>query len=156
MEALKKALVIFYIFLLGVSWLQLVWFFGYPSIGGFILTPSAHPYIPPLSMVLTVPDSTCEGWSVKLVDAQFFGLRLTIPVVHYFQRFNGRVYESYNYYVLGDVAGYFRALLWPTWVSTPYSGTCAARVVAVVPTPVVVLSFLALTIKLWYKGRRVW
>ena len=156
MEWLKKALVIFYIFLLGVSWLQLVWFFGYPSIGGFVLTPSAHPYIAPFSMVLTVPSNSCEGWSVKLVDAQFYGVRLSIPVVHYFQRVGNTVYETFNYYVLGDVPGYFYALVSPKWVAVPYTGSCAARVVAVVPTPIVILSFLALTIKLWYKGKRVW
>jgi hypothetical protein len=74
MSALRKAVVLIYLAFLGFSWLQLIWFFGYPSVGGFVLTPSAHPYIPPFSVVITKPSNECNGWAVKLVPVKWLGL----------------------------------------------------------------------------------
>lgn len=154
----RKLTVFVYLIFLGISWLQLTWFFGYPSVGGFVLTPSAHPYIPPLSLVITVPsEGTCEGWAVKLVKANFYGADIYLPVVHYFTKAGSLTYEVFNYYPFGDVVGYFRALLFPKWVATPYNGTCVAKVVFIIPAPVVILiTIIALTTRLYLGLKRIW
>jgi hypothetical protein len=69
--AVRKAIVLFYLGILGFAWLQLLWFLGLPAPGGLVLTPSASPYIPPLSLVITAPANTCEGWSIKAFQASF-------------------------------------------------------------------------------------
>ena len=153
----RKLAVFVYLILLGISWLQLTWFFGYPSVGGFVLTPSAHPYIPPLSLVITVPSNTCEGWAVKLVKANFYGVDMYLPVVHYFTKAGSITYEVFNYYQFGDVVGYFRALLFPQWAAVPYNGTCVAKVVFIIPTAVVILiTIIALTTRLYLGLKRIW
>ena len=162
MTALRKAVVIIYLVFLGVSWLQLAWFFGYPSVGGFVLTPSAHPYIPPFSLVVTKPSTECSGWAVKLVDVNWMGFKLHLPVVHYFAKVGRTTYEYFNYYVITDnvwdnLASYFHRLIEPKWVATQYHGQCVAEVVGVVPTPLVIIVMaVALTTTIYYAGKRIW
>jgi len=162
MSALRKAVVLIYLAFLGLSWLQLVWFFGYPSIGGFVLTPSAHPYIPPLSVVITKPSSECNGWAVKFTEVSWFGTKLYLPIVHYFAKVGHNTYEYFNYYVLTDniqanIVNYFYRLLDPRWVALQYNGQCVAEVVTVVPTPIViVIMAIALSTAIYYGGKRVW
>lgn len=162
MTAWRKAVVLIYLAFLGFSWLQLVWFFGYPSVGGFVLTPSAHPYIPPLSVVVTKPSTECNGWAVKLVDVNWLGFRMYLPIVHYFARVGSVTYEYFNYYVITDkvwdnLANYFYRLIDPRWVAIQYNGQCVAEVVAVVPAPVViVIMAVALSTSIYYGARRVW
>lgn len=162
MNALRKALVLIYLAFLGISWLQLVWFFGYPSIGGFVLTPSAHPYIPPLSIVITKPSNECNGWAVKLTEVSWLGFKLYTPVVHYFAKVGHNTYEYFNYYVLTDniqenIANYFYRLLDPKWVAVQYNGQCVAEVIGVVPAPIVIIVMaVALTTAIYYAGKRIW
>jgi len=155
----RKTVVLIYLVFLGFSWVQFMWFFGVPTIGGFVLTPSAHPYIPPFSLVITKPNvGACEGWSVKLVNGQFFGMKVYLPVVHYFARVGSVTYEYFNYYVpSANLYDYVVRIIDPKWVAIPYSGKCVAEVVAVVPTPVVLfIMIVALVTKIYYRGRRVW
>ncbi len=162
MTAWRKAVVIIYLAFLGFSWLQLTWFLGYPSIGGFVLTPSAHPYIPPFSLVVTKPSNACDGWAVKMVPIKWMGLDLYLPVVHYFVRTGSVTYEYFNFYVLTDnmwenLKNYFYRIVDPKWVAVQYNGQCVAEVVAVVPAPVVILVMaIALTTTIYYGGKRVW
>jgi hypothetical protein len=164
MTALRKALVIIYLSFLGLSWLQLIWFFGYPSVGGFVLTPSAHPYIPPFSVVITRPsaDMVCNGWAVKMVAVNWMGFKMHLPVVHYFARVGHTTYEYFNYYMITDnvwnnLANYFYRIVDPKWVAMQYNGPCVADVVAVVPTPIVIIVMaVALTTTIYYRGKRVW
>lgn len=131
--------------------------------GGFVLTPSAHPYIPPLSLVVAIPGG-CDGWCVKLEKVRWLSYEIYVPIVHYFAEVNGRLYEYYNYYTLSDsvfdnVANYFYRLVYPKWVAMPLDdpNKLAARVVLVVPAPVVLfVMIVALATKLYYGGRRVW
>jgi hypothetical protein len=162
MTAWRKAVVIIYLALLGMSWLQLVWFFGHVSVGGFVLTPSAHPYIPPLSVVITKPSTECNGWAVKLVDVNWMGFKLYLPIVHYFSKVGHTTYEYFNYYVISDnvwdnLKNYFYRLIEPRWVAIQYNGQCVAEVVAVIPTPIVIiLMAIALTTTIYYAGKRIW
>jgi hypothetical protein len=162
MTAWRKAVVLIYLAFLGFSWLQLVWFFGYPSIGGFVLTPSAHPYIPPLSLIVVKPSDACNGWAVKLIEVSWMGMKLYLPVVHYFAKVGSVTYEYFNYYVLTDnvrdnIVNYFYRIVDPKWVAMPYYGECVAEVVAVVPSPIVIIIMaVALTTAIYYKGKRVW
>jgi len=162
MSALRKALVLIYLAFLGISWLQLVWFFGYPSIGGFVLTPSAHPYIPPLSVVITKPSNECNGWAVKLTEVSWLGIKLYMPIVHYFAKVGHNTYEYFNYYVLTDnvqenIVNYFYRLLDPKWVAMQYNGQCVAEVIGVVPAPIVIIIMaVALTTAIYYAGKRIW
>jgi len=162
MSALRKALVLIYLAFLGISWLQLVWFFGYPSIGGFVLTPSAHPYIPPLSVVITKPSNECNGWAVKLTEVSWLGIKLYMPIVHYFAKVGHNTYEYFNYYVLTDnvqenIVNYFYRLLDPKWVAMQYNGQCVAEVIGVVPAPIVIIVMaVALTTAIYYAGKRIW
>lgn len=162
MTALRKAVVLIYLVFLGFSWLQLMWFFGYPSVGGFVLTPSSHPFIPPFSLVVVKPSNTCNGWAVKFIEVSFFGSKLYLPVVHYFARVGSTTYEYFNYYALTDnvwnnVVSYFYRLVDPKWVAMQYNGQCVAEVVAVVPAPIVIIIMVvALTTAIYYRGKRVW
>jgi len=162
MSALRKALVLIYLSFLGFSWLQLMWFFGYPSVGGFVLTPSAHPYIPPLSLVIVKPSNECNGWAVKLVEVNWMGVKLYLPVVHYFAKVGSVTFEYFNYYVLTDnvwtnVVNYFYRIIDPRWVGMQYNGQCVAEVVAVIPAPIVIIVMaVALTTAIYYGAKRVW
>ncbi|AAU25965.1 hypothetical protein TTSV1_gp15 [Thermoproteus tenax spherical virus 1] len=158
-EALKKLLIIFYLIILGFSWLQLPWFFGITSVGGLVLTPSSYPYIPPLSLIVTVPTNTCEGWSVYFVNGTWLGLfEIHVPVVHYFsgryEIFNMRA--SFGSSVLDNIKHYIEALIWPEMAAVPYNHSCAARVIFIIPSPIVLISFAALGYHIYYRFRRVW
>jgi hypothetical protein len=90
------------------------------------------------------------------------GLRLHLPVVHYFAKVGSTTYEYFNYYVVTDnvwdnLMNYFYRLIEPRWVATQYNGQCIAEVVAVIPTPIIiVIMAIALTTAIYYKGKRIW
>jgi len=155
----KKIVVFVYLFVLGISALQLSWFFVGYAPGGIVLTPSASPHIPPLSVIVTIHTDRCEGWSVKIVPAKFFGYDIYIPVVHYFS--DG--YEMFNYYVLPQsfsinaVIDYFRALVFPSWVAVRSNATCTGRVLFWIPGQFVLgLIIVALWIRLYLGTKRIW
>lgn len=158
MTWLKKLVILAYLVVLGFSYLQIVWFFGIPSFGGIILTPSAHPYVPPLSLVITKPSNVCNGWSVYFLDAHLGPFPIKIPVMHYFadgyELFNGRAIFTDN--VIENVINYFHAMIDPKWVIVKSNKQCVAEVVAVVPAPLVILTFIALMIPIYYNHRRIW
>jgi len=155
----KKVIVFVYLFVLGISALQLSWFFVGYAPGGIVLTPSASPHIPPLSVIITVPTNMCSGWSVKIVPAKFLGYDIYIPVVHYFS--DG--YEMFNYYVLPTsfsidaVVDYFRALFFPSWVAVKSNAVCTGKVLFWIPGQLVLgLMIVALWIKLYLGAKRIW
>ncbi|MEZ0319738.1 MAG: hypothetical protein ABWK05_07095 [Pyrobaculum sp.] len=142
-----------------MSYLSLGWLITGTGIGGIVLTPSAHPYVPPLSVIFTMPShNVCEGWSVYTIEASFFGWRIYVPVVHYFER----GYEYANAFTLSTspldtMKNYIEALIWPKWVVMPAGEKrCVAKVIAVIPAPIVILTFTALYIPIYYGYRRVW
>lgn len=155
---MKKAIVLFYLIVLGFSYLQIPWIFGYVTVGGLVLTPSAYPYLPPLSLVIVKPSDICEGFSIYLIDVKVVGFPLKLPVVHYFH--DG--YEFFNIKArIGEtpwetIYNYFDAIISPTWALAKSDRRCVAQVIAIVPVPLVLLSFIALSIPIYYKLRRVW
>lgn len=155
---MRKALVFFYLIILGFSYMSLAFFFGFFGGGGVVLTPSAHPYIPPLSVVIATPSDVCSGWSIYYMRARFLTVDVYVPIVHYFS--NG--YELANYFTLGTspietLRNYVEALIQPKWVVMPMGNKkCVAQVIAVIPAPLVIISFSALFIPIYYKYRRVW
>jgi hypothetical protein len=112
--------------------------------------------------VITKPSTECNGWAVKLVEISWFGVKLYLPVVHYFARVGSATYEYFNYYVISDnvwenLKNYFYRLVDPKWVAIQYHGQCVAEVVAVIPTPIVIIIMaVALTTTIFYRGKRIW
>jgi hypothetical protein len=104
----------------------------------------------------------CDGWAVKFIEASFAGVKVYLPVVHYFAKVGSTTYEYFNYYVLTDnvwnnIVNYFHRLVDPRWVAMQYNGQCAAEVVAVVPAPIVIIIMaIALTTTIFYAGKRIW
>ena len=90
------------------------------------------------------------------------GTKLYLPVVHYFAKVGQTTYEYFNYYVLTDnvwdnLVNYFYRIIDPKWVGIQYTGQCVAEVVAVVPTPVIIMIMaIALTTTIYYAGKRIW
>jgi len=166
--ALRNALVFFYAFLVQLSVLQFSLFFGYYSPVGIVLTASAMPYAPPLSVVFLLPEPPAgAGWAVAFQDAQFMGVPVKIPIVHYFIAspsscteviYNSKAVLRPDGDVLGNLLAQLEALLppWPASIRTcPYAP--AYKAAFVIPTWVFVpLMIFALRYKLYYKFRRVW
>jgi len=168
MAVLRNLLVFFYAFIVQLSVFQLALLFGYYSPVGVVLTASATPYAPPLSIAFLLPEApTGAGWAIAFQDAQFTGVPVKIPIMHYFVTSPSSCTEViYNYKAVltldGDILGNFlrqlEALLppWPTYIrSCPYTPTY--KVVFVIPAWVFIpLMIFALRYKLYYKFRRVW
>lgn len=162
MDWLKKAIVLFYLgAVIGASWVQLALFLGIPAPAGIIITPSDYPWLPPLSVVFfeANPTGQCQGWSLYFQTGKLGPLYIQVPTVHYFD--SG--YMVYNNYVITgnawtDLVNYFKAMIWPSVVvQRVYGITCPARVVAAIPGEFTVLIMaLALSVRLYYKFRRVW
>jgi len=157
---MRKIVILFYLGIVGASYFQLLLFFGVPSPFGIILTPSDHPYIPPMSLVFLAPTDKCEGWSLYYQQGRLGPFTVSVPTIHYFS--DG--YMVYNSYIITgdpirDTINYFKALLWPNIVIVPLKEmpACQERVIAQVPGYIVVaVMIIALTSKLYYKFRRVW
>ncbi len=168
MAVLRNALVFFYAFLVQLSVFQLSLLFGYYSPIGVVLTASAVPYAPPLSIVFLLPEPPAgAGWAVAFQDAQFMGVTVKIPIVHYFVVspsscaeiiYNSKAVLRLDGDVLGNLLDQLEALLppWPVYIrACPYSPQY--RVVFVIPSWVFIpLMIFALRYKLYYKFRRVW
>jgi hypothetical protein len=126
------------------------------------------PYAPPLSIVFLVPETPeGAGWAVAFQDAQFMGVQIKIPVVHYFAVsqsscteiiYNSKAVLTLDGDVVGNLARQLEALLppWPTYIRTcPYAPTYKA--VFIIPAWVFIpLMIYALRYKLYYRFRRVW
>jgi len=164
---LRNLLVFFYAFLVQLSVFQLGLLFGYYSPVGVVLTASAMPYAPPLSVAFILPEPPQgAGWAVALQDAQFFSIPIKIPIIHYFYVGNGCTEVIYNSKavlkldgnILGNILRQLEALLppWPTYIRTcPYPTTY--RVAFIIPSWVFIpLMIFALRYKLYYRFRRVW
>ena len=168
MAALRNALVFLYAFLVQLSVFQMGLLFGYYSPIGVVLTASAMPYAPPLSVVFLLPEPPAgAGWAVAFQDAQFMGAPVKIPIVHYFIAspsscteviYNSKAVLKLDGDVLGNLLAQLEALLppWPTYIRTcPY--TPVYKVAFVIPAWVFMpLMIFALRYKLYYKFRRVW
>ncbi len=168
MRFIRNTLIFFYAFIVQLSVFQLALLFGYYSPIGVVLTASAMPYAPPLSIVFLVPEEPRgAGWAVALQDAQFFSIPVKIPIMHYFVVspyscteviYNAKAELRLDGDVLGSMLRQLEALLppWPTYVrSCPY--TPAYKAAFVIPAWVFIpLMIFALRYKLYYKFRRVW
>jgi hypothetical protein len=160
-------LVFFYALLVQLSIFQLGLLFGYYSPIGVVLTASAMPYAPPLSIVFILPQPPSGGgWAVAFQDAQFMSIPIKIPIIHYFYVssacteviYNAKAALSLNGDVLGNLLRQLEALLppWPVYIrSCPYRP--AYRVAFVIPSWIFIpLMIFALRYRLYYKFRRVW
>jgi hypothetical protein len=164
---LRNVLIFFYAFLVQLSIFQMGLLFGYYSPIGVVLTASAMPYAPPLSVVFLLPaPPQGAGWAVAFQDAQFFSVPVKIPVVHYFYVsstcteviYNSKAVLKLDGDVLGNMLRQLEALLppWPTYIRTcPY--TPAYKVAFIIPAwAFIPLMAYALRYKLYYRFRRVW
>lgn len=149
-----------------MSIIQYLWLAGTFAFGGLVLTPSAHPHIPPFSLVVAVPlapGEMCEGPCIYIAKANLAGFTVNLPVVHYFHYWNGIWWETYNARAVMGVSpletlyNYVRALVDPLYISAPTANRPIARVAFWVPGPLILLSwyFAARTV-LYYRGRKVW
>jgi len=164
---LRNVLIFFYAFLVQLSVFQLALLFGYYSPVGVVLTASAMPYAPPLSVAFILPEEPRgAGWAVALQDAQFFSIQVKIPIIHYFYVsstcteviYNSKAVLKLDGDILGNLLSQLEALLppWPTYVRTcPYAP--AYRVAFIIPSwAFIPLMIFALRYKLYYRFRRVW
>jgi hypothetical protein len=165
---LRNVIIFFYAFLVQLSVFQLGLLFGHYSPVGVVLTASAMPYAPPLSVVLLIPEPPAgAGWAVAFQDAQFMGVPVKIPIVHYFVVspdscaeviYNSKAVLRPDGDVLGNLLAQLEALLppWPASIRTcPYEPQY--RAAFIIPAWVFIpLMIYALRYKLYYRFRRVW
>jgi hypothetical protein len=165
---IRSALIFFYAFIVQLSVFQFGLLFGYYSPIGVVLTASAMPYAPPLSVVFLLPEPPQgAGWAVAFQDAQVAGVPIKVPVVHYFivspsscteVIYNSKAVLRLDGDVVGNLLAQLEALLppWPIYIrSCPYVPTY--KVAFIMPSYVfVLLMIFALRYKLYYKFRRVW
>jgi hypothetical protein len=164
----KNVLIFFYAFIVQLSVFQLGLIFGYYSPIGVVLTASAMPYAPPLSVVFLVPERPSgAGWAVAFQDAQFMNIPIKVPIVHYFTVsqsscteviYNAKAVLRLDGDALGNLLRQLESLLppWPTLTRTcPY--TPAYKAAFVIPSWIFIpMMIFALKYKLYYKFRRVW
>ena len=168
MAVLRNALVFSYALIVQLSVFQFALLFGFYSPVGVVLTASAMPYAPPLSIVFLLPEPPRQGyagWAVALADAQLFGVGIKIPVFHRFIMTdscledipNAKAALTYSSPV-DNLVNQLTALLppWPEHVrACPYRP--AFRAAFVMPAWVFIpLMIFALRYKLYYRFRRVW
>jgi len=164
---LRNALIFFYALIVQLSIFQFALLLGYYSPVGVVLTASAMPYAPPLSVAFLLPEPPgpgYSGWAVALQDAQFFSVLVKMPIVHYFYVSSTCTEVIYNAKatlggdVLSNLLRQLEALLppWPTYVrACPYKPVY--RVAFIIPAWVFVpLMIFALRYKLYHRFRRVW
>jgi len=162
---LRNLLVFFYAFTVYISYSQIILLAGGYAPVGFVLTPSDMPYAPPLSMVVLAPTFEGDGgWGVRFIDAYVYGVRVEVPVVHYYYREGGQWWE----YVPNSRARLGSTpletalnMLWallPPWTPAVYpSDPPRFKVLFTLPAwAYVPLMLFALRYKLYYRGRRVW
>jgi hypothetical protein len=167
---LRNVLVFFYAFIVQLSIFQLALLFGFYSPVGIVLTASAMPYAPPLSVAFLLPEAPgpgYAGWAVALIDAQVASIPVKVPVMHRFITSSGGCYEDIpnskavlplTGSPIDTVKSQLLALLppWPEAVR-PCPYLPAYKVAFIIPAWVFVpLMIFALRYKLYYKFRRVW
>jgi len=166
---LRNALVFFYALIVQLSIFQLGLLLGYYSPVGIVVTASAMPYAPPLSVAFLLPEppgSGYSGWAVAFADAQVAGIPVKIPIMHRFV-ISGGCYEDIpnakaalplTGNPIDAVASQILALLppWPEAVRPcPYQP--AYRIAFIIPAwAFIPLMAFALRYRLYYRFRRVW
>jgi hypothetical protein len=166
---LRNVLVFFYAFIVQLSIFQFALLFGFYSPVGIVLTASAMPYAPPLSVAFLLPEAPgpgYAGWAVALIDAQVAGIPVKVPVMHRFVISGGCYEDIPNAKAILPLTGnpidvatsQLFALLppWPEAVRMcPYQPVY--KVALMIPAWVFVpLMIFALRYKLYYRFRRVW
>jgi hypothetical protein len=167
MALIRNILIFFYALIVQLSVFQFALLFGYYSPIGVVLTASAMPYAPPLSVVFILPyPPQGAGWAVAFQDAQFMGIPIKIPVFHYFYVsstcteliYNAKAVLRLDGDILGNLINQLEALLppWPVYIrACPY--TPIYRVAFILPSwAFIPLMIYALRYKLYYRFRRVW
>jgi len=163
---LRNAAVLFYAFTVYVSYSQFILLAGGYAPIGFILTPSDMPYAPPLSMVVLAPHFHGDrGWGARLIDAYIYGVKVHIPVVHYYYRDSDGGWWEYvpnSKARLGatplETTTYMLQALVPPYTPAVYpSDPPRFGVLFILPAwAYVPLMLYALRYRLYYRGRRVW
>jgi hypothetical protein len=158
-----------YALIVELSVFQFALLFGHYAPIGVVLTASAMPYAPPLSVAFILPDAPDEytGWAVAFQDAQLFGVPVKIPIMHRFAVGANYCYEDIpNARAVLPLTGnpldalmaQLQALLppWPEAIRPcPYRP--AFKVAFVIPAWIfIILMIFALRYKLYYGFRRVW
>ena len=168
MSLTRNILVFFYAFIVQLSIFQFALLFGHYSPIGIVLTASAMPYAPPLSIVFLTPEPAGgSSWAVAFQDAHFMAVPIKIPIVHYFivspsscteVIYNSKAVLRLDGDVVGNLLNQLEALLppWPVYMRTcPY--TPAHRVAFIIPAWIFIpLMIFALRYKLYYRFRRIW
>jgi hypothetical protein len=169
MALIRNILIFFYAIIVQLSVLQFALLFGYYSPIGVVLTASAMPYAPPLSVAFILPYQPTQGydgWAVAFSDAQIAGIPIKIPIMHRFI-LSSTCYEDIpnakavlNLYSnpISNLINQLIALL-PPWSEMirvcPYRP--AYEVAFVIPAwAFIPLMIYALRYKLYYRFRRVW
>ncbi len=169
MALIRNILIFFYALIVQLSIFQFALMFGYYSPIGVVLTASAMPYAPPLSVVFILPYQPSQGyngWAVAFQDVQIAAIHIKIPIMHRFI-LSSTCYEdipntkaALNLYSnpISNLLNQLLALLppWPEMVRVcPYRP--AYEVAFVFPAwAFVPLMIYALRYKLYYRFRRTW
>jgi len=161
----RNALIFFYAFTVYASYSQIILLAGGYTPVGFILTPSDMPYAPPLSMVVIVPNfEDMEGWGVRFIDAYVVGVKIHIPVVHYYYYEDGKWWEyvpnskaKIGFTVVETAVNMLTSLLPPYTPAIYPSNPPSFKVIFILPAwAYIPIMLFALRYKLYYRGRRVW
>jgi hypothetical protein len=167
----RNLLIFVYALVVELSVFQFALLLGFYAPIGVVLTASAMPYAPPLSVAIILPDAPGPGhagWAIAFQDACLpGGIPVRIPVMHRFVVGANYCYEDIpNAKAVLPLTGnpldallaQLEALLppWPEAVRPcPYRP--AFRVAFVIPAWIfVVLMIFALRYRLYYGFRRVW
>jgi hypothetical protein len=169
MALIRNILIFFYALIVQLSFFQFALMFGYYSPLGVVLTASAMPYAPPLSVAFILPEPPhqgYDGWAVAFTDAQIAGVHIKIPIMHRFILSstcyedipNAKAVLNLNSNPLSNLVDQLLALL-PPWPETvrvcPYTPTF--KVAFIIPAwAFIPLMVYALRYKLYYRFRRVW
>jgi hypothetical protein len=167
----RNFLIFIYALIVELSVFQFALLFGYYAPIGVVLTASAMPYAPPLSVAFILPDAPgpgYAGWAVAFQDAYLpGGVPVKIPVMHRFTVGanycyedipNGKAVLPLTGNPLDALVSQLAALL-PPWpeVVRPCPYRPAFRVVFVMPAWIfAILMAFALRYRLYYGFRRVW
>ena len=166
----RNFLIFVYALIVELSVFQFALLFGYYAPIGVVLTASAMPYAPPLSVAFILPeppDPGYAGWAVAFQDAQLLGIPIRVPIMHRFAVGanycyedipNGKAVLPLTGNPLDALIAQLIALLppWPEAIrSCPYRP--AFKVAFVIPAWIfIILMIFALRYKLYYGFRRVW
>jgi hypothetical protein len=166
----RNVLIFVYALIVELSAFQLALLLGHYAPIGVVLTASAMPYAPPMSVALVLPDAPgpgYAGWAVALQDAQLLGVPIKVPIMHRFAVGPDYCYEDIPngkavLPLAGDPIGALLAQLealippWPE-VVRPCPYRPALRVAFIIPAwAFLPLMIFALRYRLYYGFRRVW